>query len=288
MVYLSGSLAQADTGSDEFAVLPPGARPASLAFLTVYTSGGTTGVLRIGPGGLLQATGAQAPYFTSLAGVSFPAAAVSQQPLTLQNGWQSANGQWGTGDPAYSVTGGVVHLSGSLTGLQSTSWNAAVLPSPARPDNCFLTDVYALGGAVGTMEVDDTGSLLMGAGGDPTAGTEFTSLAGLSYPAAPAAWTPLPMIDGWQTGSCASASYDILNNTVYLRGDLSPGPASGDWFTQLPPAARPDHTMYLTVFGPGAQTASLLVTPDGSMYVFDEPDPEFGISLGGLSFHAGS
>ena len=35
--------------------------------------------------------------------------------LALVNGWQSAQGLEGTGNPAVSVTGGVVHLSGSLT-----------------------------------------------------------------------------------------------------------------------------------------------------------------------------
>ena len=34
------------------------------------------------------------------------------------NGWISAQSEYGTGDPPYWVTGGIVHLSGSLDGTQ--------------------------------------------------------------------------------------------------------------------------------------------------------------------------
>jgi hypothetical protein len=40
----------------------------------------------------------------------------SWHPLSLMNGWQSAQGEWGTGNPSYCVTSlGMVYLSGSLT-----------------------------------------------------------------------------------------------------------------------------------------------------------------------------
>ena len=54
-------------------------------------------------------------------------------PLTLVNGWQSANSSYGTGDPRYCVAYGIVYLSGSLSQTGSGSDEFAVLPSVAAP-----------------------------------------------------------------------------------------------------------------------------------------------------------
>lgn len=90
-------------------MLPAQAAPASNLYLSVYTMSGTAGVLQIDTNGAVFAyngsSGGNATAFTSLAGVSFPGTTVSQQPLSLQNGWKSAQGLYGTGDPSYSVTG---------------------------------------------------------------------------------------------------------------------------------------------------------------------------------------
>jgi hypothetical protein len=51
--------------------------------------------------------------FTGLAGISYPAKAMAMSTLPLANGWQSSDSQWGTGDPSYSVSNGMVYLSGS-------------------------------------------------------------------------------------------------------------------------------------------------------------------------------
>ncbi len=103
--------------------------------------------------------------FTSLAGVSFPGASVAEQPLALIHGWQSAQGQWGTGDPSYYVSADVLHLSGSLNGSQvpaglgDQAKEFAVLPQGLRPDQCTPTDVYTYAGAPGTVEVDNQGDM---------------------------------------------------------------------------------------------------------------------------------
>jgi hypothetical protein len=79
IVYLSGSLAQATPGSDEFAVLPSSFRPTHNLYITVYTNGDTSGTLYIGSNGEMEAyssgscgSGDTAECFTSLATVSFP------------------------------------------------------------------------------------------------------------------------------------------------------------------------------------------------------------------------
>ena len=91
IVYLAGSLYQPVAGGEWFAVLPPQAAPASTSYFTVYTENGAAGVLRVEPGGYMYAYNGVATGFTSLAGISFPAAqsAPAGQPLALEYGWQS-------------------------------------------------------------------------------------------------------------------------------------------------------------------------------------------------------
>jgi hypothetical protein len=114
-VYLSGSIAQTSGTNSTFGFLPPGERPAYEIYLDVYTLNSTYGVLRIDPSGLMEAYFGSATGYTSLAGVSFPVAGVSQTGvMPLENGWESAQSAYNTGDPAFFISNGIVHLSGSL------------------------------------------------------------------------------------------------------------------------------------------------------------------------------
>jgi hypothetical protein len=79
VVYLSGSLTQPVAGSQIFATLPAGYRPAHNMWMTVYTFGDTSGTLYIGKNGTMQAFSGTscsalntAQCYTSLAGVSYP------------------------------------------------------------------------------------------------------------------------------------------------------------------------------------------------------------------------
>jgi len=306
MVYLSGSLAQPTADSNEFAVLPPSARPAHNLYLSVYTFDGAAGVLQINTDGEMFAYNAQyqgdARDFTSLAGVSFPAAgAVAEKPLTLLNGWQSAQSQWGTGDPSYSLINGIVHLSGSLNGSQvpaglgDQAKEFAVLPQEARPDYCSPMETYDYSGSPGSVEVDPQGvmrSFVEGGFVYQSAASEFTSLAGISYPVA--AWTPwqeLTLEHGWiqDPGYCAAGnsgypSYYIKENVVYLTGTLGQLTPNGNGvFAVLPPAARPYDTLYFNLSTDGNAHVSLRISPDGTMYLWGANAPGL-TSLAGLSY----
>ena len=75
VVYLSGSLTAPNPSSDEFAVLPAGARPAHILYVPVYASQGVLGTVQIFPGGQMAVfsnTPGSAADFSSLAGISFP------------------------------------------------------------------------------------------------------------------------------------------------------------------------------------------------------------------------
>ncbi len=79
IVYLSGSLNQPSPASAEFAVLAKKYRPTHNMWITVYTFGDSSGTLRIGADGTMEAfspgscsSGNTAQCYTSLATVSYP------------------------------------------------------------------------------------------------------------------------------------------------------------------------------------------------------------------------
>ena len=179
VVHLSGALATSGT-SDEFAVLPPGERPAHVEYITVYTYTGTHGTLELDPSGAAYAYAGSATSFTSLAAVSYPVASAVRHKLTLLNGWHSEQSAWNSGDPAYSVSGGVVYLSGSLA-TPSTARKFAVLPPGARPSHFLFIKVYTFSSTVGTVEIAPSGAMYAYGPGAVNA-RKFTSLATISFP----------------------------------------------------------------------------------------------------------
>ena len=187
MVYLSGSLNQPTGDNQVFGVLPPAARPAHPMYLSVYTFGGAIGELEIDTNGDMLAYEGGAQLYTSLAGVSFPVASAATNPLTLINGWYSAQPPYGTGDPSYSVKNGVVHLSGSLVQppVPGGTQDFAILPPAARPkyDLYIPTEVSPPDSfaAAGDIVISPDGRMF--ANSFPLSESEaFTSLAGISYP----------------------------------------------------------------------------------------------------------
>ena len=80
VVYLSGSLHQFSGTNDVFGFLPSTFRPTHNMYISVYTNGGTTGMLYIGKDGTMEAWSPTdcggglnvAQCFTSLASVSYP------------------------------------------------------------------------------------------------------------------------------------------------------------------------------------------------------------------------
>jgi hypothetical protein len=320
MVYLSGSLAQPGGGSAEVAVLPAAAAPTSNLYLSVYTYGGTTGVLYINTAGEILAysgaSGGDATAFTSLAGISFPGTTVAQQPLSLVNGWQSAQSEYGTGNPSYSVTSDqVVHLSGSLNGSQITPGlpgfpgtgadsptEFAVLPSGAVPATCSSTETYTYGGVPGVLAYLPSGEMDAYAtnsdGVYDTASAGYTSLASISFPEA--SWAPdtqaITLNAGWgasvnsgcNTFTIVNPGYIVIDGVVYLSGDMASNGSPNGTFATLPPAARPTHTLYFVLNEGPADPASLVIQPDGDMTVFDSGADSGVNSLNGLSYQVSS
>lgn len=296
MVYLSGSVA-APSGStnSEFGTLPVWDWPTRDLYFDVYTLDGSYGVLRIDTDGTMYAYGGSgsASKYTSLAGISYPDAAVSQTDMTLQNGWESADGVYNTGDPAYSVTNGIVHLSGSLWRPAGSpvgvpyGEDAAVLPSQAVPsDSCFYALTYNYGGSMWRLGIQQsTGDVF------DALNYQYISLAGINYPTGPTAWQPLPLLNGSVDKYCNyGAAYYINDNVVYLTGFMEfPKYGFTGEIAVLPPAARPSHYLYMIAYNdaPGPAYVTLTIDPDGSMWISGPQNGETGglVTLSGLSFH---
>ena len=184
MVYLAGGMHRTTDGRARFAILPKAARPAHLEYITVTTYAGgetalTPGTLKINPGGVAQLYGNTVAVW--LGGVAFPQASSASHNLRLVNGWESGQSSYGTGNPAYWVSGGVVHLSGSLIMPGAGQETFATLPPTARPKHSLYIKVYTYQGSVGTLYIQPNGTMQAY---DPTAtnAQKFTSLAGISFP----------------------------------------------------------------------------------------------------------
>jgi hypothetical protein len=265
VVYLSGAI-EGGTKT-EFAVLPAAARPAHALDISVYTLTDTVGWMYINPSGAMSAHGPHSTGLTSLAGISYPARSLPSHKLTLKNGWKSSQTRRNTGNPSYDVSRGIVYLSGSLHG--GTSLVFATLPKAARPANDLYITVYTWHGTTGTLFVSPRGVLKAYAGGTRS----FTSLAGVSFPAASVTTNLLAMLSGWTAGCCGGgpASYVVRRGVVYLSGSLFQSPPGPFFFAALPENARPAHTLFFKVYTLNSSVGTVVVTVSGLLTAYSTP-----------------
>jgi hypothetical protein len=297
VVYLSGSVVQTSGTDQELAVLPVAARPSRTLFLTMYTLNDTQGSLVIYPTGEIMAYSvpqSNAQGFTSLAGVSYPAPGLATHKLALEDGWVSSQSEFGTGDPSYSVSGGVVYLSGSMHQPVGVSEISATLPPAARPAHTMYRTIYTYSGTIGLVEIQPNGTMYTYMG----EAQQYTSLAGISFPAAADTVHNLALDNGWQSGEpthdTGDPSYWVSGGVVHLSGSLVQPSAGGEIFAVLPKADRPAHALYIEVmvYTPDntAHAGTVLIEPDGAMYAYSPTatDAETYTSLAGISFPLGS
>jgi hypothetical protein len=298
MVYLSGSVgATSSSAGSTIGYLPAEARPTSELYLDVYTMNGQYGELRIDPSGSIEAYGGQggSTQYTSLAGVSYPGASMLTWALPLENGWQSAQSQWNTGDPAYSITNDVVHLSGSLrrpAGTPSGPAEAASdlsLQSLWPSDTCYSPNTYTYYGSMSTITVIngyDPRGFFYPAGTLFADNAQYTSLAGLSYPAGSVPWQGVALQNGWVTTHyCDGLAFVPIGDVIYLGGQLTvPAGFAGD-IGILPPAARPSHYLYMIA----SNDVPVSISPDGQVAITRSVgSAQAVVSLSGLSYPLGS
>jgi len=181
VVHLSGEASQPSGTGLLLGVLPKGARPAEVVYLTVLTDELAPGTVRIATNGDVYAYGGNARNVTSLDGLSFRPGKTGWHTLTLLNGWASRQVQYHTGFPEYQVSGGVVYLSGAVGNPAASSDTFARLPKGARPAHYLYIDAYTVGGYVGTLYIEPDGDISV-SGPNVADGQVLTSLTGISFP----------------------------------------------------------------------------------------------------------
>ena len=259
-MYLRGAIKQPNTaGGTMFATLPASARPAHNLYIQIYTSSDTPGILRIDASGSMEAFGENASTFASLAAVSYPTAAVKSHGLTLTNGWLSSQPVYGTGNPAYAVSHGVVYLSGSMhAGTSATP--AFVLPPAARPAHLMYVSVYTLDGSTGFLAITPTGQVVPE--GPDVSG--YTSLASISFPVASTKWHDFKLRQGWKSGAgtfgTAAPSYAVINGIVYTTGSMHRAAGGTGLWADLPAAARSTDVLEIEVYTVNGTTGSVAFT----------------------------
>jgi hypothetical protein len=115
---------------------------------------------------------------------SHPAATkISWHNLSLRNGWHAAAKGYDTGTPAYTVSNGIVYLTGALSraNQSATLGLVGVLPKSARPKHLleFTGYNYAAAGETSIAVYPNGNVDVYGNGGDEN---YFSSLAGIEFP----------------------------------------------------------------------------------------------------------
>ncbi len=286
VVYLAGSLHEQSGSNDHFANLPPADRPSHYLYLPIYTDGYGEGSLEIAPSGHMYLFGnGNTTGYSSLAGISFPVALASQA-LAPQNGWQSAQPSYQTGDPMVAVSNGVAYLSGSLEQPSGTSDTFATLPPADWPSHWLYFPVYTDNGGEGSLEVSPTGALSVWG----TGATQYSSLAGISFPLTLAS-QKLHLSHGWQSAQSSWDTSDpraaVHGGVVYLSGSAWLPSGTAVTLAGLPRADRPSHWLYLPVYTYGGTEGSLVISPSGTVSAYGAAAHSY-TSLAGLHFPAGS
>jgi hypothetical protein len=285
VVYLRGAVKQPDPdGSVALGRLPKAARPASKLYIQVFTDADTTGVLYIGSGGTMLAYEGSAFTFTSLSTVSYPTAAVKSRRLTLENGWQSSQSIYQTGNPSYAVSKGVVYLSGSLHG--GSSQLAFVLPKAARPAHRMYVSVYTSDGNTGGLVIQRSGKVDV----DGPVAAMYTSLADISFPVVSTQWHDFKLTAGWKSAAAdfgtAAPAYAIVNGVVYFTGSVRQVKSSSSaWTTSIPAAARPVSALQIAAYTSGGYAGAVSIgRSDGLASSVPPGNAEAFTSLAAISY----
>jgi hypothetical protein len=259
VVYLRGAVKQPADGSSTFATLPASARPPHNLYIQIYTNSDTPGILYVGADGAMQAYDGNATTFTSISAVSYPTTAVKSTKLTLKNGWASSQPVYGTGNPAYAVSSGVVYLSGSMHG-GTTSAPAFVLPKAARPAHVMYVSVYTFDGSTGFLEILPTGEV----DAEGADAASYTSLASISFPIASTKWHNFKLEAGWKsdasTFGTGNPAYAVINGIVYISGSMDQAPGGTGLWTNLPAATRSADVLEIEVYTVNGTAGGIAIT----------------------------
>jgi len=197
--------------------------------------------------------------------------ACAWQSLYLLNGWQSAQSNWNTGDPEYCIDNGIVYLSGSLKNPTNAGNEFAVLPPQALPTSRLDLLAYTYNGTIGQLIIGPDGAMYA----DGSDADQYTSLAGVSFPVAGTALTPLALYSGWHSGQAqfgaGNPGYVITDGIVHWTGSLTTTNTPntgypGNYFAMVPAAAHADRCLNATVYTDGDHVGNMAIWPPSTVY----------------------
>lgn len=208
-------------------------------------------------------------------------------PLSLVNGWRSAQIAWQTGVPGVVLDdNGIVHLSGAiLHGASNTL--AFTLPVGDRPASYVYLTTYTFQGTQGSLRIQPDGGVYPFGSNVTT----FTDLASLSFPAASnsLSFNALTPSNSWvsadptySSGNPAAAKDD--EGIVHLSGSLLGGTTITVGFV-LPIHYRPAKSIYLNVYTHDGTVGYILIEPNGNTTIVGANAMDF-TSLAGVTFRA--
>jgi hypothetical protein len=83
------------------------------------------------------------------------------------------------------------------------------------------------------------------------------------------------MLHGWQSAQKPSGtggfSYTVIAGVVHLSGAIKLPSGTSELCALLPPAARPAHVLYLTVFTFSDEIGTLRILPNGNVFASSLP-----------------
>jgi hypothetical protein len=214
-----------------------------------------------------------------ITGISYPQAggpvAHGTRELTLLNGRKPAYTPPHAGPPSYSVSGGIVYLSGLLRSPDGSPLPFARLPRAARPSQSLSISVecvYRTIPGVAPLVIQPDGHLFTGCGTNIP-----VSLAGVAFPTHIIRSHQLQVNSPWQPAG--RTSYAVVRDVVFLQGAVyipnNEGTVSGVAIS-LPPRARPVH---------GFDGPIVSVASNGNLWLFSLGSGSVAI---GLSFPSNS
>jgi len=267
IVHLKGAIANGATAGAF--TLPAAYRPAAEVYVVADLCTGKQGRLWIRPSGAVTVeTNGDFPAaqcFTSLDGVRFARDATGFTPLALVNGW--GNTIFGTSSAAGTVIDGMVHLKGAIS--DGTNALAFTLPVDLRPATNVFVPVNLCSAKKGRLLIETTGAVQVfatsGVFGDAQC---FTSLDGVAFAAAGAAFSPLLVtVNGWTAAPFATSNpaVSVVDGIVRLKGAIANG-TSTDAFV-LPFGIRPSTNVYVSVDLCNGAAGRLNIAPSGLVSV---------------------
>jgi hypothetical protein len=213
---------------------------------------------------------------------SFLARSADALELSLQNGWTHA--PFSTSRAEVFVDDEIVHFKGAVGG--GTTALITTLPPAMRPATNVYVTVDLCNARKGRLFIQPSGNVTVETAPDPFETAQcFTSLDGARFARSDVGFTPLTLQNGWVGApfSTSNPAGRLIDGRVYLKGAMSSGTNTNP-FT-LPPALRPEATVWIPIDLCGNVKGRLVISPDGIVFV-DGPvtSAQCFTSLDGASF----